>query len=60
MEITFSPEANFNGIALTNNSVGISRMGIPCGFFAIRPFYYEIRDDRSGAILFMKEILNPA
>jgi serpin B len=28
-------------------------------FVVNRPFYYEIRDDRSGSILFMGEINNP-
>jgi serine protease inhibitor len=28
-------------------------------FVVNRPFYYEIRDDRSGSILFMGEMLNP-
>jgi serine protease inhibitor len=32
----------------------------PPSFVANRPFYYEIRDDRSGSILFMGEMLNPA
>ena len=32
----------------------------PPSFVADRPFYYEIRDDRSGSILFMGEMLNPA
>jgi serpin B len=32
----------------------------PPSFVVNRPFYYEIRDDRSGSILFMGEMLNPA
>jgi serine protease inhibitor len=31
----------------------------PPSFVANRPFYYEIRDERSGSILFMGEMLNP-
>lgn len=31
----------------------------PPSFVVDRPFYYEIRDDRSGSILFMGEMLNP-
>jgi serpin B len=39
---------------------GIGLMSVPTSFVVNRPFFYEIRDDRSGSILFMGEILNPA
>jgi len=34
--------------------------GIPPSFYGTSPFFFIIRDDRSGAILFMGKLANPA
>jgi serine protease inhibitor len=41
-------------------SVGIGLTALPPGFVVNRPFFFEIRDDRSGSVLFMGKVVNPA
>ena len=54
-------EVNEKGTeAAAATSVGIGWMSMPLSFVVNRPFFYEIRDDRSGSILFMGATLNPA
>jgi serpin B len=56
-------EVNEEGtVAAAATSVGVTYSMVtpaPPSFIVNRPFYYEIRDDRSGSILFMGEMLNP-
>jgi serpin B len=54
-------EEGTEAAAVTSVGVGLTSVGpgTPLSFVVNRPFYYEIRDDRSGSILFMGEILNP-
>jgi serpin B len=55
-------EEGTEAAAVTSVGIGITSIspGTPPSFVVNRPFYYEIRDDRSGTILFIGEILNPA
>jgi len=55
-------EEGTEAAAVTSVGIGITAIGprTPPSFVVDRPFYYEIRDDRSGSILFMGEMLNPA
>jgi serine protease inhibitor len=55
-------EEGTEAAAVTVVGVGTTAIGpgTPPSFVVNRPFYYEIRDDRSGSILFMGEMLNPA
>jgi len=54
-------EVNEKGTeAAAATSVGIGVTSAPPSFIANRPFFFEIRDDRSGSILFMGKIINPA
>ncbi len=41
-------------------SVGIGLTALPPGIVVNRPFFFEIRDDRSGSVLFMGTVVNPA
>jgi serpin B len=53
-------EVNEKGTeAAAATSVGVFMGAAPDSFVVNTPFFYEIRDDRSGSILFMGEILNP-
>jgi serine protease inhibitor len=55
-------EEGTEAAAVTNVGIGITAIGPETSpsFVVNRPFYYEIRDDRSGSILFMGEMLDPA
>jgi serine protease inhibitor len=54
-------EKGTEAAAVTNVGIGVTSIGpwVPPSFVVNRPFFYEIRDDRSGSILFTGEILNP-
>ena len=53
-------EVNEKGTeAAAVTSVGVGVTSVPPSFVVDRPFFFEIRDDRSGSILFMGKILNP-
>jgi len=55
-------EEGTEAAAVTSVGIGFTSVSpeTPPSFVVNRPFYYEIRDDRSGSILFMGEIINPA
>ena len=52
-------EEGTEAAAVTSVGIGITTAPRPTSFVVNRPFFYEIRDDRSGSILFMGEMLNP-
>jgi serine protease inhibitor len=54
-------EEGTEAAAVTNVGVGMTSIGTnpPPSFVVDRPFFFEIRDDRSGSILFMGKIYNP-
>jgi serpin B len=53
-------EVNEKGTeAAAATSIGIGITSLPPSFIVNRPFFFEIRDDRSGSVLFMGKILNP-
>jgi serine protease inhibitor len=54
-------EQGTEAAAATSVGVGITSVSPSVVSFIVdRPFYFEIRDDRSGTILFMGKMLNPA
>lgn len=54
-------EEGTEAAAVTKISIGITAVPRgPPSFVVDRPFFFEIRDDRSGSILFMGKIFNPA
>jgi len=54
-------EEGTEAAAVTVVGVGTTSVGpTPLSFVVNRPFFFEIRDDRSGSVLFMGKILNPA
>jgi len=54
-------ERGTEAAAVTVIGMGTTSVGpTPRSFVVDRPFFFEIRDDRSGSILFMGKILNPA
>ena len=53
-------EEGTEAAAVTTVGVTMTIVTETPSFVVNRPFYYEIRDDRSGSILFMGEMLNPA
>jgi serpin B len=54
-------EKGTEAAAATVVGIGITSVGptTPLSFVVNRPFFFEIRDDRSGSVLFMGKILNP-
>ena len=54
-------EVNEQGTeAAAVTSVEIGETCIPTGFFAVKPFFFLIRDDRTGAVLFMGKVEDPS
>jgi serpin B len=54
-------EEGTEAAAVTVVGVGTTSVGpTPLSFVVNRPFFFEIRDDRSGSVLFMGKILSPA
>ncbi len=53
-------EVNEEGTeAAAVTAVEINKTSLPAGFYAVKPFIFVIRDDRSGTILFMGRIEDP-
>jgi len=52
-------EKGTEAAAVTNVGIGITSIPPSILFVVNRPFFFEIRDDRSGSILFMGRILSP-
>jgi len=54
-------EVNEQGTeAAAVTSIGVGVTSLPPSLIVNRPFFFEIRDDRLGSILFMGKILNPS
>lgn len=54
-------EVNEEGTeAAAVTAVEIGRTALPAGFYAVKPFIFVIRDDRSGTILFMGKVEDPS
>jgi serine protease inhibitor len=52
-------ERGTEAAAATVVGVGLTSAPMESTFYADRPFFYVIRDDRSGSILFMGSLVNP-
>lgn len=52
-------EVNEKGTEAAAATVGAMTAGSPPRFIVDRPFFFVIRDDRSGTILFMGTVVEP-
>ncbi len=52
-------EKGTEAAAVTDVGIGLTSIQPSLSFVVNRPFFFEIRDDRSGSVLFMGRILSP-